>query len=89
AGDIDSATLMVPCAWAPEALAFAAARTDLDVGVPLVLTSEWTDYRWRPLTGTANTLVDRAGYFPAGALAVEQQASVDDVAAEIAAQLQT
>ncbi|WP_312170914.1 ChbG/HpnK family deacetylase [Microbacterium sp.] len=89
AGDIDSATLMVPCAWAPEALAFAAARTDLDVGVHLVLTSEWTDYRWRPLTGTANTLVDQAGYFPAGALTVEQQASVDDVAAEIAAQLQT
>ncbi|MCI1018690.1 ChbG/HpnK family deacetylase [Microbacterium sp. C5A9] len=88
AGDIDSTTLMVPCAWAPEALSFAASRTDLDIGVHLVLTSEWTDYRWRPLTGIASTLVDDAGYFPAGALAVEQRASVDDVVAEIAAQLQ-
>lgn len=87
AGHIDSTTLMVPCAWAPEALSFAAARTDLDVGVHLVLTSEWTDYRWRPLTGTATTLVDDAGCFPADALSVELRASADDVADEIAAQL--
>ncbi|MFJ5000142.1 polysaccharide deacetylase family protein [Microbacterium sp. NPDC088619] len=88
AGHVDSTTLMVPCAWAPEALAFAATRTDLDVGVHLVLTSEWTDYRWRPLTGADTTLVDDAGYFPAGVLAIEELASVDDVTAEIAAQLQ-
>ncbi|WP_341955422.1 polysaccharide deacetylase family protein [Microbacterium sp. LWH13-1.2] len=88
AGRIDSTTVMVPCAWAPEALAFAASRTDLDVGVHLVLTSEWTDYRWRPLTGTGTSLVDTAGYFPAGALEVEEHASTGDVAAEIAAQLQ-
>ena len=89
AGRIDSTTLMVPCAWAPEAMAFAASRTDLDVGVHLVLTSEWTDYRWRPLTGTGTTLVDEAGYFPADVLAIEELASVDDVTVEIAAQLQT
>lgn len=89
AGHIDSTTVMVPCSWTPEALAFAASRSDLDVGVHLVLTSEWTDYRWRPLTGTGTTLVDAAGFFPAGALAIEQHASTDDVAAEIAAQLQT
>ncbi|MDN3445520.1 polysaccharide deacetylase family protein [Microbacterium sp. APC 3901] len=88
AGRIDSTTLMVPCAWAPEAMAFAASRTDLDVGVHLVLTSEWTDYRWRPLTGTATTLVDGSGHFPADVLAIEELASVDDVTAEIAAQLQ-
>ncbi|WP_455905555.1 polysaccharide deacetylase family protein [Microbacterium sp.] len=89
AGHVDSTTLMVPCAWAPEAMAFAASRTDLDVGVHLVLTSEWTDYRWRPLTGAASTLVDGAGYFPADVLAIEELATVDDVTVEIAAQLQT
>ncbi|WP_217180874.1 polysaccharide deacetylase family protein [Streptomyces sp. AC495_CC817] len=86
-GRIDSTTVMVPCAWSPEALAFAASRTDLDVGVHLVLTSEWSRYRWRPLTGTATTLVDDDGFFPAGVEAVETGASADDVAAEIAAQL--
>jgi len=87
AGRIDSTTLMVPCAWSPEAMAFAAARTDLDVGVHLVLTSEWSRYRWRPLTGTGTTLVDADGFFPADVESVERGADAADVAAEIAAQL--
>ncbi|MCZ0710096.1 polysaccharide deacetylase family protein [Microbacterium paraoxydans] len=85
---IDSATVMVPCAWSPEALAFAAAHPDLDVGVHLVLTSEWRRYRWRPLTAGSSTLVDADGFFPADVATVEQHASEEDVAAEIAAQLQ-
>lgn len=87
-GRIDSATVMVPCAWAPEALAFAAGRRDLDVGVHLVLTSEWRRYRWRPLTGTGTTLVDGDGFFPTEVAVVEQGAAEADVAAELAAQVQ-
>ncbi len=87
AGRVDSATVMVPCAWAPEALAFAADRPDLDVGVHLVLTSEWTRYRWRPLTG-GPTLVDESGFFPAAVAAVEEHAALDEVAAELDAQVQ-
>lgn len=87
-GLVDSATVMVPCAWSPEALAFAASRTDLDVGVHLVLTSEWTRYRWRPLTGTAGpTLADADGYFPREVGTVERGADAAEVAAEITAQL--
>lgn len=86
-GHLDSATVMVPCPWAPDALAFAAENPHLDVGVHLVLTSEWTRYRWRPLTGTATTLVDPDGYFPAAVAAVEADAAVEDVTAELAAQL--
>lgn len=88
AGHIDSATIMVPCSWSPEALAFAAARTDLDVGVHLVLTSEWTRYRWRPLTPGA-TLVDDDGCFPTDVVSVETRAATDEVAAEIEAQVRT
>lgn len=87
AGHVDSASLMVPCAWAPDALAFAATHPQADVGVHLVLTSEWTRYRWRPLTGTGTSLVDAAGYFPADVATVERQARDEDVAAELAAQL--
>ncbi|MCB7136139.1 polysaccharide deacetylase family protein [Cellulosimicrobium marinum] len=86
-GLLDSATLMVPCAWAPDALAFAVAHPHLDVGVHLVLTSEWSRYRWRPLTGVGTSLVDAAGYFPADVATVERQAAEDDVAAELAAQV--
>lgn len=88
AGHVDSATVMVPCAWAPDALAFAAANPQTDVGVHLVLTSEWTRYRWRPLTGTGTSLVDAAGYFPADVATVERQARDEDVAAELAAQVE-
>lgn len=86
-GHLDSTTVMVPCAWAPEALAFAAAHRELSVGVHLVLTSEWTGYRWRPLTGTATSLVDESGYFPAEVVTVEREAKAEDVAAELAAQV--
>ncbi|MFE7198427.1 polysaccharide deacetylase family protein [Microbacterium oxydans] len=86
---IDSSTVMVPCSWSPEALAFAASRPDLDVGVHLVLTSEWARYRWRPLSGSDTSLVDAAGFFPTDVLSVEQNASDEDVAAELSAQLQT
>ncbi|MCK8478251.1 polysaccharide deacetylase family protein [Microbacterium aurugineum] len=88
AGRIDSATVMVPCSWSPEALAFAASRPDLDIGVHLVLTSEWSRYRWRPLTGTDTSLVDAAGFFPMDVASVEQAGSEEDVAVELAAQLQ-
>lgn len=88
AGRIDSATVMVPCSWSPEALDFAASRPDLDIGVHLVLTSEWSRYRWRPLTGTDTSLVDAAGFFPMDVASVEQAASEEDVAVELAAQLQ-
>ncbi|MDP3952142.1 polysaccharide deacetylase family protein [Microbacterium sp.] len=85
-GHLDSATVMVPCAWAPEALAFAAAHPELSVGVHLVLTSEWTRYRWRPLSG-GTSLIDRDGYFPTDVRTVEERAAVEDVAAELEAQL--
>jgi chitin disaccharide deacetylase len=87
AGHVDSATVMVPCAWAPDALAFAAANPRLDVGVHLVLTSEWTRYRWRPVTGTGTSLVDAAGYFHADVATVEREALLEHVTAEMAAQL--
>ncbi|GAA1725980.1 hypothetical protein GCM10009809_22320 [Isoptericola hypogeus] len=87
AGHLDSTTVMVPCPWAPDALASAAADPTLDVGVHLVLTSEWTRYRWRPLTGVGTSLVDDAGYFPADVPTVETRARDEDVAAELAAQL--
>ena len=86
AGYLDSATIMVPCGWSSEALAFAAAHPELSVGVHLVLTSEWSNYRWRPLTGHTS-LLDGSGCFPAEVAVIERQAATADVAAELAAQL--
>ena len=46
-GVATSATLMVPCLWAKEAVELFQGR---DVGVHLTLTAEYPTYRWRSLT---------------------------------------
>jgi len=57
-----SVELMVPCAWFPEAVKMLNENPSIDVGIHLVLTSEWEGIRWRPLTDVAS-LVDKNGYF--------------------------
>ncbi|WP_020528812.1 polysaccharide deacetylase family protein [Flexithrix dorotheae] len=61
-GVATSVEIMVPGPWFPEAAKMLAERPDLDVGIHLVLTSEWQNLKWRPLTH-APSLVDQDGYF--------------------------
>lgn len=57
-----SVELMAPCAWFPEAVKMLADNPGFDVGIHLVLTSEWSNVKWRPLTHCPS-LVDNDGYF--------------------------
>jgi predicted glycoside hydrolase/deacetylase ChbG (UPF0249 family) len=57
-----SVEIMVPCAWFPEAVKLLNENPGFDVGVHLVLTSEWDNIKWRPLTHVPG-LVDKDGYF--------------------------
>jgi chitin disaccharide deacetylase len=61
-GIVRSVELMVPGPWFPEAVRLLNENSGLDVGVHLVLTSEWNDIKWRPLT-CCPSLVDNDGYF--------------------------
>lgn len=61
-GIVRSVELMVPCPWFPEAVRLLKENPDLDVGIHLVLTSEWENLKWRPLT-PAPSLVDADGFF--------------------------
>lgn len=87
AGAISSTTLMTTCPWAPEALAFAAAHPQHDVGLHLVFTSEWEGYRWGPVGDARASLVDADGYLPRDCRTFELTAAEDDVVAEMRAQL--
>jgi predicted glycoside hydrolase/deacetylase ChbG (UPF0249 family) len=78
-----SATLMVPCPWAKEAV---ERFRDLDVGIHLTLTAEYPDYRWRALTG-ARSLHDNDGYMPFTIEEVFQNARLEEVEAECRAQI--
>jgi len=59
-----SVEVMVPGPWFEEAVNLLSQHQDIDVGIHLVLTSEWTMVRWRPLTN-AVSLRDKEGYFNA------------------------
>ncbi|HJW40964.1 MAG TPA: polysaccharide deacetylase family protein, partial [Rhizomicrobium sp.] len=78
-----SATLMVPCPWAREAVECFAG---LDVGIHLTLTSEYPTYRWRSLTG-ARSLRDAQGYMPRSAAELWAQADPIEVEEECRAQI--
>jgi predicted glycoside hydrolase/deacetylase ChbG (UPF0249 family) len=82
-GVATSATLMVPCPWALEAVDLLVGR---DVGVHLTLTAEYPGYRWRSLTGAASLHDDR-GFLPPTAAAVWARADLADVARECRAQI--
>lgn len=62
---ITSAGVMVPCAWFSEVAEYASRNPRGDLGIHLTLTSEWKQYRWRPIVGVqaGASLVDETGHF--------------------------
>ena len=96
-GIVRSVEIMVPCSWFLEAVKLLEEVPDLDVGVHLTLTSEWENYKWRPLT-SCPSLVDRDGYFfptiwpserfPASMALRSQKWSIEEVEKELRAQIE-
>ncbi len=54
--------IMPVASWYPEAVKMVQNTPGLDVGIHLVITSEWENVKWRPLTN-APSLTDEQGYF--------------------------
>ena len=57
-----SVEVMPVAAWYPEAIKMLKENPGLDVGLHLVITSEWENVKWRPLTHCPS-LTDENGYF--------------------------
>ena len=53
---------MPVAAWYPEAVRLLKENPGLDAGLHLVITSEWENVKWRPLT-YCPSLTDENGYF--------------------------
>ncbi|MFN8464541.1 MAG: ChbG/HpnK family deacetylase [Caldilineaceae bacterium] len=65
AGIVKTGSLMTPCPWSHEMISICQQRPDLDLGVHLTLNSEWSNYRWGPLSTRdwESGLVDETGCF--------------------------
>ncbi len=61
-GIITSIEVMAIGPWFPEAVRLLNENPGIDVGLHLVLTSEWDNIKWRPLTQCPG-LTDKNGYF--------------------------
>ena len=89
AGPATCGSVMTPCPWSAEAAEMAQARPNVDLGVHLTLNAEFDGYRWGPVTGrtAVPTLVDEAGNFFRTSRETVKSGSVDDVRAELRAQV--
>jgi predicted glycoside hydrolase/deacetylase ChbG (UPF0249 family) len=88
-GWITSASILVPCPWFQEVATWAKAHPDADLGIHLALNSEWTPFRWGPVSGRATvpSLLDAQGYLPLETDAVAKNARPAEVERELRAQI--
>lgn len=96
-GIMTSVELMVPCSWFPEAVRMLNENPGLDVGIHVTLTSEWENYKWRPLT-SAPGLTDAEGFFypmiwqrkdmPAGTALRDANWKIEEIEKEVRAQIE-
>lgn len=88
-GWITSASILVPCPWFPEAARWAREHPAADLGIHLALNSEWTGFRWGPVSGRNEvpSLLDRDGYLPLLETDVVAHARPAEIERELRAQI--
>jgi len=88
-GLVNSGSIMVPCPWLSEIAAYARANPQADLGLHLTLTSEWTSFRWGPVSSRdrVSSLLDKDGYFRLTESEAAEQADPKQVELEITAQI--
>jgi predicted glycoside hydrolase/deacetylase ChbG (UPF0249 family) len=89
-GLVTSGSIMVPCPWLSEIAAYARANPQADLGLHLTLTSEWTPFRWGPVSpkDRVSSLLDKDGYFYLTESEAAAKADPKQVEMEIMAQIE-
>ena len=89
-GLVNSGSIMVPCPWLSEIAAYARANPQADLGLHLTLTSEWTSFRWGPVSprDRVSSLLDKDGYFHLTESEAAAHADPKQVEMEIMAQIE-
>ncbi|MCE7057639.1 polysaccharide deacetylase family protein [Algoriphagus sp. AGSA1] len=89
-GVATSCSVMMPCPWAGTFLRLSKETPGMDIGLHLVLTSEWKTYRWEPLAGRTLVpgLLDPEGSFWPSVEEVVAHAPAEEVYLELKAQVE-
>jgi predicted glycoside hydrolase/deacetylase ChbG (UPF0249 family) len=89
-GSVNSASIMVPCAWFPEIAAYARTHPNADLGLHLTLTSEWNFLKWGPVASKTDVqgLVNKNGFFFSTADSVQKSGKPEEVEKELRAQFE-
>jgi len=86
---VSSSSILVPCPWLPEVARWAQAHPQADLGIHMALNSEWTDFRWGPVSDRSKvpSLLDAQGYMPLLETTVAQQSKPNEIEMELHAQI--
>jgi len=89
-GLVNSGSIMVPCPWFSEIAAYARTNPQADLGLHLTLTSEWTSFRWGPVSSKdrVSSLLDKNGYLHLTETDAASHADPKEVETEIRAQIE-
>jgi len=88
-GWVTTAGILVPGPWFPEVLRWSRSHPNADLGIRLDLNSDWSSYRWRPVSGLqkGSGLTDPGGYLSSSQISVAQHATPAEVEGELHAQI--
>jgi predicted glycoside hydrolase/deacetylase ChbG (UPF0249 family) len=86
---ITSGSIMVPCPWASEIIAYSKDHPGMDVGIHLTLTAEWDLYKWDGITASDQipSLLDKNNYFYPSVEELGKAAKSTEVEKELRAQI--
>lgn len=87
---VSSVSVMVPCAWFSEAMAYVLCRPDTDLGIYLTFNCEWLFYKWGSVAPLKDvkSMVDDHGYFINNLDVLVKQAKVEELEIKARAQIE-
>jgi chitin disaccharide deacetylase len=88
-GGVNSASIMMTTPWVTETATYMREKPNADLGLHLVMTSEWDTYRWGGVAPNDKTqsLHDPDGTMPRQVRTVATRAKIDEVERELRAQI--